>query len=274
MRIATGLFLLMSGSIIAGAQGSRLTLVVRDSAGQPVPYANVFVAGGSPRLTNDSGTVRVNLGGGATQLEIRRLGFRPTSLNLVVRGDTLLPVTIAALPTRLEEERISARAFDRLDHTGVYSRMLDVQNGLYAGGFITAEQIEKRNPVAISQMLEGSIACVRVETIKSVGGVPYSCVNNCPMTIYLDGARFDPYINVATGSSSAGAGSPGRAFTPAGSSASPTSGKGTEGMAVGLDRLVSPNEVAAMEVYPRAVSSPAMYQHMNGTCGIVAIWTK
>jgi len=41
-----------------------------------------------------------------------------------------------------------------------------------------------------------------------------------------------------------------------------------------VNELAPPNHVAAMEIYPRAVSAPPQYQPLNGTCGVVLIWTR
>ena len=66
-------------------------------------------------------------------------------------------------------------------------------------------------------------------------------MNNCTMTVYLDNIRIvgrltgpDDYVN----------------------------------------EIATPNHIAAMEVYPRGVGAPPQYQALNGTCGIVLIWTK
>ncbi|HEX6316012.1 MAG TPA: hypothetical protein VFZ73_14175, partial [Gemmatimonadaceae bacterium] len=41
-----------------------------------------------------------------------------------------------------------------------------------------------------------------------------------------------------------------------------------------VNEMVPPGHVAAMEIYPSAVGAPPQYQSLNGTCGIVLIWTK
>ena len=41
-----------------------------------------------------------------------------------------------------------------------------------------------------------------------------------------------------------------------------------------LNEVVMPTHVAAMEIYPSAVMAPPQYQSLNGTCGVVLIWTK
>ena len=41
-----------------------------------------------------------------------------------------------------------------------------------------------------------------------------------------------------------------------------------------VNELVPPSNMAAMEIYPRALNAPPQYQPLNGTCGVVLIWTK
>jgi hypothetical protein len=41
-----------------------------------------------------------------------------------------------------------------------------------------------------------------------------------------------------------------------------------------VNEMVVPSSVAAMEIYPRGVGAPSEFQPMNGSCGVVLIWTK
>jgi hypothetical protein len=41
-----------------------------------------------------------------------------------------------------------------------------------------------------------------------------------------------------------------------------------------INDLVSANSIAGIEVYPRSVTAPPKYQSLNGTCGVILIWTK
>ncbi|HEX6316680.1 MAG TPA: hypothetical protein VFZ73_17535, partial [Gemmatimonadaceae bacterium] len=66
--------------------------------------------------------------------------------------------------------------------------------------------------------------------------------NRCAMTVYLDRIRV--------------VGKPGNALDDY------------------VNELVVPTHVAAMEIYPRGVGAPPEYQPMNGSCGVVLIWTK
>jgi hypothetical protein len=41
-----------------------------------------------------------------------------------------------------------------------------------------------------------------------------------------------------------------------------------------VNEMVLPSSVAAMEVDPRGTGAPSEFQSMNGSCGVVLIWTK
>jgi hypothetical protein len=49
------------------------------------------------------------------------------------------------------------------------------------------------------------------------------------------------------------------------------------GMEVGepviVDDVLTPTTLGGIEVYPRA-NAPSEYQNLNGTCGVVLLWTK
>ena len=67
------------------------------------------------------------------------------------------------------------------------------------------------------------------------------------MTIYVDGVRFNSLSQL----------------------------KNTRGdNHIFINDLVSANSIAGIEVYPRSVTAPPKYQSLNGTCGVVLIWTK
>ena len=123
--------------------------------------------------------------------------------------------------------------------------------------FITPEDFEFRKPNMISQMAEShpavhmqrNVSNPRKDIITGAScTIPSkSCIYvgqhlRCVMTVYLDRVRIvgkpgnvpDDYIN----------------------------------------ELVVPSQVAAMEIYPRGVGAPPEYQPMNGSCGVVLIWSK
>ena len=120
------------------------------------------------------------------------------------------------------------------------------------GWFLTAEDLEKRNPMRISHALsmipgvrlytvDGSHMTVRMNTAMGMFGVNTSGggsqVPGCPPLLYLDGI-------------------------PVG---------GIDDM---LDTIVYPHEVAGIEVYRRASELPAEFSGSRSGCGVIVIWTK
>lgn len=92
------------------------------------------------------------------------------------------------------------------------------------------------------------------------------------MTICLDGSRID--FGGAAGASM-GSGSPGSIHSMvAAMNRAGTGGGRVDQMRDSRDGVISPDEVAAVEIYPLSGSVPDPYQHLNGTCGVIAIWTK
>jgi hypothetical protein len=220
---------------------------VIDESGQPLSYANIQLNFGRRFISDDSGRFQVpyNISGSATVL-VRRIGFEPAELQLQNMPDTALRVEMKAIPVQLKEVVVTgASAYRSLDTYGFYRRMKDVERGINNGYFVTPEDLERRKPNVITQMVEG-LPTVRVTGPRGrARGHPLHDVisgsNNCTMTVYLDNIRIQGKLGRADDF---------------------------------VNELVAPNHVAAMEIYPRAVSAPPQYQPLNGTCGVVLIWTK
>ncbi len=265
MRCISALLLL--GASAAQAQiNPHVVLRITDSAGRPVPFVNLVRGSSTSLIADDSGRLVFTPGKSAQQIELRRLGYQPLKFALAVNGDTTIAVIMATAPRLLPELRVVASHSDRLLRTGLYERIRDVENGLIVGTFVTAEEIEMRKPIKITQMLD------KAPGVTVYNGVPMASANNCPMTTYLDGSRID-FGGSAGGGMAEGA--PGAIHSMM--TAMTRSGQGTGRVNEYRDTMngmINPNEVAAIEIYPLPGSVPAMYQHLNGTCGVIAIWTK
>ncbi|RPI49970.1 MAG: hypothetical protein EHM55_22555 [Acidobacteria bacterium] len=202
---------------------------------------------------------------------VRRIGFSPEELKIEAAPDTAIRVRLTAFATALPEQRITGRAaFVSLDLNGFYRRMRDAERGVNHGYFMTPEDFEFRKPHEITQMAEGvpsvflkrdkgdpkryvlvgapcrprtepDPTCVRIGS--EIGS---ASVFRCVMTVYLDRVRIVGKIGSARG------GSPDDF----------------------VNEMVVPSSVAAMEVYPRGTGAPPEFQPMNGSCGVVLIWTK
>lgn len=237
---------------------------IREASGAPVPYVSVIVAKGGRVVSNDSGTAVMRLAPGQARLELRRVGFQPVSVALNVARDTSIEVVMSHLPRELEATHVTATAHDVLARRGFYDRLRDADRGLVYGYFVTPEEIDARRPFRTSQLLE------RVPGVKMLGtggnNVTPVGMNDCRMTLYVDGGRVtlagdDSRARGSTGMSMQrlmGSGAGGGRVTPGGT----------------LDDIVSVGSVTGIEIYPRGTRAPGMFQLLNGTCGIIAIWTR
>lgn len=245
------------------AQGERRVIrgAVTDTTGAGVAYVNVR-AGRDVRVTDDSGRFSVALNDRkATKFEFRRIGYRPTDLQLSAGGDTTLSVTMIPNAQVLPAASVKVRELMvKLERMGFYRRMTDREKGVNSGHFITAEEIEKRGfPPQFTTLLE-AIPSVRVRDDRGLR-IPLG-TGGCIMTTYLDGTRLVAYrlqrLSEATGLYTRGRGPP--------AEQQPADG--------GLDGLIRSGSVAGIEVYPRATQAPAEYQSLNGNCGVILIWTR
>ena len=131
--------------------------------------------------------------------------------------------------------------------------MRDAEKGINHGYFITPEDIERRRSPFVSYLVEGipGIRVVRdptdhVRSARIKGPLRVGHLDWCDMTIYVDGARFWPRLHSKT------------AFDSEDS----------------VDLVIGAATINAIEVYPRPTGAPPQYQSLNGTCGVILIWTK
>lgn len=250
-------------SIAADApSGGRplLRLRVTDPGAQAVPYANVGV-NGIRRIADDSGRLAIEIAPPQRiVVDVRRIGFRPRQVEVEVSGDSTLAIELEPSIQQLAGATITAaQPRKALELSGVYRRTQDREKGINIGHFITEEDIERRKPHRITQMLE-AIPGVRILRRPSTNtGEGSSCLsehdpycwvpagrNDCPMTVYVDGRRMNPLRHLGR----------------------------EKPYAHGVDYLAQTNHVAGIEVYSTANRAPPEYQMLNGTCGVILIWTK
>ena len=214
--------------------------VVRDSAGNALRDAEVRINGSirPAALTDEAGGFRLAaLDPGATSVMIRRLGFAPDTVQMILRAgrvDSLvlaLTSVAATLPGVLVEDEADARSHRLLaDFWARRSRGF--------GNFITREQIEKRDPhtfVDMARMIP-SLHVVNLngrQTLRfnnSVGG------RDCPPQYVVDGMRIE-------------SGSP--------------------------DEF-SPVDIEAVEIYSGPATTPPQFtgRPFSYTCGAIVIWTR
>ena len=215
---------------------------VTDTGGIPVAHAQVVLESKSTLVTDALGRFSARVKPGDYTLRVRRLGFSPGEQKAKVRRDTILQVMLQPAATTLEEVNVHAQTINALARDGFFDRMRDRQRGLNVGYFMSPVDIEARRPMRVTQLLE-QFPGIRLKHFHQLGLLPVGA-SDCMMTVYVDGARTD--LTRERGSQTSG----------------------------GLDLLVAATSVAGVELYPRGMMMPARFQALNGTCGVIAIWTK
>jgi hypothetical protein len=215
---------------------------VMDTDRSPLTYANIQLNGGRRFMADDSGSFSIPVPPGRIRLIVRRIGFAPEEVFFETFPDTAVRVQLRPVAASLPEITISGRAaFVSLDLSGFYERMKDAEKGINHGYFITPEDLDFRKPNHILNMAEGMPAVLLERNILNPRGDIIRGQGGCLMNVYLDGIRVAGKAN------------------------------GTDDR---VNELVLPQQVAGMEVYPRAVGAPPKYQSSTNMCGVVLIWSK
>lgn len=234
--------------------GTRHVLRVISADGRPVVYANVSLAGGTTRITNDKG--EVGLGEGRIHVittSVRRIGFAPW-FGTIDFPDTasVVTVTLSHVAQNLGEVKITGQKNPSSPFVqGFYDRWMMRQKGLLSATFIGPEELESRHPDLISNVLRGLNGLQLVNAGPGVMfQVAYSTdVPNCPMAVVIDGMQQYPVTVYHT------------------NGAPPTV------KPLFIDQLVPANDVMAVEIYPRGGNMPISLQVNDTKCGVVAFWT-
>jgi hypothetical protein len=213
---------------------------VVDSSGAPIGFAQVRVASSGEQVTDDSGRFDVVIRTtGRVVVAVRRIGYQPYELALAGIPDSVLRLVMAPIAGTLETVHIDAdRTVASLENAGFYRRLRESTRGASTGRFVTPEEIERRRPVRATALLEG-MSGVKVLLINPKQYAVFG-TNNCPMTVFLDGVRLSSLAS--------------KTATP-------------------FDDFIPSTSLAGMEVYARA-NAPVEFQALNGTCGVVVIWSK
>ena len=235
-----------------GAITGRVTGRVVD-AGSEAPVAGAVVAvRGLSALTSESGAfVLDDVPPGPASLTVEHIGYGTLVDTLTLFGHATVDVTVrlATDPVQVEPITVTVEQVRdrRLEVKGFYERRRWGE-AAGTGSYFTREDIERRNPHLISQMIAdlpgvrlncGRALGSRFCDVEAVAAVGFSCHR---MSVYIDGIR------VISGDRPSGVNK--------------------------LDNFVLPIEVGAVEVYRGAASLPAEFGGAGAQCGVVAIWTR
>jgi len=249
-------FALLLGTALAAttpSQGLSQTVVrVLDTDGLPIPYALVSVRGGTERLADSLGIARLTTNfEDSARVAVRRLGYAPFTGTLARNAAGEFVLQLERVRRELEAVRTVASRNTPLARSGFYDRMQRVQDGAITGTFITPEELERRNPSFLSQILQG-VTSVRIR--KTPDGSAFAMGRgDCPMEVLVDGMRVNGLQRFVQ-----------------------TQGNRSRGVGgLHLDQLAHGREIAAIEVYGSSANAPSELIPLtgNGSCGIIAVWT-
>lgn len=171
----------------AGAQG-RIAGVVRDSTGAGVAGAEITVAGTTVSAESDEAGAFVLAGipVGAVAVRVRRLGFTPVSIDVVVQSRITKSLTVVLANSAPELTPVVIRAQRHRQYTGYLAGFYERRDrGL--GRFITGEEIQSRDPLELTDMLRTLPGI----TVSSSGlGTTHTRIrgNHCAPLVWIDGA--------------------------------------------------------------------------------------
>lgn len=246
---------LLACPALADAQAVRGRLI-ESGTSDPIPLGSVALVDTASRIvdqtvTNEDGLFDLRSpASGRFFIVAEKLGFRRAvdgPLDLSTQEAIAIDFLLIAEPFRMDSLVVLAerRRTDRfLDSQGFYER-----KSAGFGHFLTPDQIAQRPPALSLELLMQPLSLGitwhrtpfgRVLMVKGTTGP-------CDPAIYVDG--------IVVGSARGGSGS--NVLPPT----------------FVLDDVVSPEQVAGIEIYNRISSMPLQYQGTNG-CGVVLIWTK
>ena len=180
-------------AIPAPTRTATLRGSVRDSADGPLSYATVSWGEPSQSLrADDSGKFEIaGLRPGPVRFTIRRLGYAPVQFDLSLKGGVTKPVIVnmVAVPQNLSVvavERTSEAASDPRADRFLWTGFLDRQ-AQHRGYFIGPEEVDRRRPNYISDLMFTVPGVVMVGRPHSRTARYLSSVGQCPLKLYLDG---------------------------------------------------------------------------------------
>jgi hypothetical protein len=237
------------------AQGTVIDLVVVDSATRaPLPGVRVSIMGTAGESTTDANGrfLHPHARVGRLSFLLRHLGYAPKALHLDVgAGDTThILFALAPAPTNLAP--VTVRDSMASNSTSLAGFERRVANRVGSASYVTRAEIEKRRPIATTDLLR-RIASIRI-------------VDSAGMDIAIS-ARMQKVMSRATPA--------GHSFYLAECA-----------LQVAVDgyfrewgfnvNSIPPEQIHGIEVYPGAATIPAEFSGVrrDAYCGAILIWTR
>ncbi len=214
----------------------RVTGIVKDSAGAPVPEAEVTVMKRGtlrrPVATDAQGRFELrDVPAGHLTIRVRRLGYQPRTVDVVVGATaptTFLEIIVTPAPAQLEEVRVDPNPAGRLREFYDHRQ----QRGSFAR-FLELADIRRLAPTTASELFR-TVPGITIRAA-TTGGNSIR-IRGCQPTVWVDGQRIP----------------------------------GAE-----LDDVVQPSDIGGIEFYPSSAGIPPQYlDPSNRLCGLILVWTR
>jgi hypothetical protein len=174
---------------------------------------------------------------GPVRIEVRKLGYAPSDITLMVKGDSIGPVFMLSPATTLDTVTVFGRVVP------VRLQEFETRRHMGIGRFLTDSVLEKEGDQSLAVALSMKFPGIRAVPdspiathYKLVSMRPSTTVSRgnglCAVDVYLDGFLYQDDIDA-----------------------------------------VSPREIAGIEFYAMG-SAPAQYRRGTGSCQVMLIWSK
>ncbi|HEV8409211.1 MAG TPA: carboxypeptidase-like regulatory domain-containing protein [Gemmatimonadaceae bacterium] len=262
--VALSALLLASNSPVF-AQSTKIRVISAD--GVPIPFAWISVEGAEPVVSGENGEAAMtNVRHKTFTVEVRRIGYAPFHAPIVFPDTAaVIDISLTRVAQQLAGTTITVERLSQLALTGFYERAQMRQKGVVSGTFIGPEEMEKRHPSRISDMLVGRLG-VSLREMPNGKLVARGGSGTCFMTILLDGHRLCP----AAGCNTVPSGQFSSMTRPSGD---PATKAAAEDIMIDLNQYIDPNDVTAIEIYSRGGNMPISLQTVDNACGVIAFWT-
>ena len=214
----------------------QVTGTVKDSAGAPVPEAEVTVIERAtlrrPVGTDAQGRFELrDVPAGRLTVRVRRLGYQPRTVDVLLGATaptTFLEIIVTPAPAQLEEVRVHPNPVGRLREFYDHRQ----QRGSFAR-FLELADIRRIAPTSASELFR-SVPGITIRAATTGGNTIR--IRGCQPTVWVDGQRI----------------------------------RGAE-----LDDVVQPSDIGGIEFYPSSAGIPPQYlDPSNRLCGLILVWTR